>query len=549
MKTTRILAISVLVLGVGLPAGVANADFTFGTPTNLGPTVNSSAGDYEASISADGLSLFFDSTRPGESGGDDLWVTSRASVSDPWGEPVNLGPTVNSSANDWSPSISADGLELYFNSFNRPGGYGNYDIWVTRRTTKDEAWGAPVNLGPPVNGSAWDGSPSISTDGLELYFNSSRGGYGKGDTWVTRRATINDPWGEPVNLGAVVNSSEDENLPFVSADGLSLFFRSERPGGYGSGDIWVTRRATINDPWGEPVNLGPTVNSSGTDGGPSISADGFTFYFYSDRPGGFGGTDLWQAPIIPIVDFNGDGIVDSADMCIMVDHWGENYSLCDIGPTPLGDGIVDVRDLIVLAEHLFEEVSDPTLVAHWSLDETEGMFAADSLGFNDAIVLGGTAWQPSSGQVDGALQLNGVDGCAIVGAVLNPADGPFSIFAWVNGGAPGQVIVSQQATADWLATDAEGNLMTELKCTGRSAGPLYSETVITDGQWHRIGLVWDGSHRKLYVDGVAVADDTQPGLEGSQMGLYIGTGKTMEPGTYFSGLIDDVRIYNRAVSP
>ena len=90
--------------------------------------------------------------------------------------------------------------------------------------------------------------------------------------------------------------------------------------------------------------------------------------------------------------------------------------------------------------------------------------------------------------------------------------------------------------------------MTELKCTGRSAGFLFSETVITDGQWHRIGLVWDGSLRKLYVDGVEVAEDTQPGLEGSQMGLYIGTGKAMAPGTYFSGLIDDVRIYRRALS-
>ena len=90
--------------------------------------------------------------------------------------------------------------------------------------------------------------------------------------------------------------------------------------------------------------------------------------------------------------------------------------------------------------------------------------------------------------------------------------------------------------------------MTELKCTGRSAGPLYSETVITDGQWHRIGLVWDSSHRTLYVDGIVVAEDTQHGLEGSQMGLYIGTNKAMEPGTYFSGLIDDVRIYNKALT-
>ena len=154
-----------------------------------------------------------------------------------------------------------------------------------------------------------------------------------------------------------------------------------------------------------------------------------------------------------------------------------------------------------------------------------------------------------SGQVDGALQLDGVDDCAIIGPVLNPADGPFSIFTWVKGGAPGQVVVSQQAIADWLAVDVDGNLMTELKSSDQVAGSLLSETVITDGQWHRIGLVWDGSNRTLYVDGVAVAEDTQPGLEDSQMGLYLGTGKGMEPGTYFSGLIDDIRIYNRVVIP
>ena len=95
----------------------------------------------------------------------------------------------------------------------------------------------------------------------------------------------------------------------------------------------------------------------------------------------------------------------------------------------------------------------------------------------------------------------------------------------------------------------DGFLMTELTEPGRSATPLLSETPITDGEWHRTGFVWDGSNRTLYVDGIAVAQDMQDSLESSSNGLYIGTGKDMAPGTYFSGLIDDVRIYNRAVNP
>jgi len=134
------------------------------------------------------------------------------------------------------------------------------------------------------------------------------------------------------------------------------------PHAVGADDIWMTRRATDSDPWGTPVNLGPPINSPFGEGVPSFSANGSTLYFGSDRPGGSGGLDLWQASVIPIVDFNGDGIVDAADMCIMVEHWGEDYPLCDIGPTPFGDGIVDVQDLIVLAEHLFEEVADPNAV-------------------------------------------------------------------------------------------------------------------------------------------------------------------------------------------
>ncbi len=120
MKTTKMLTIVVLALVVGLPAGVANADFTFGTPTNLGPPANTSANDAGPSISADGLSLFFISDRPGGYGRLDIWVASWATTDDPWGEPVNLGSKVNSSSSEWGASISSDGLSLYFCS-NRPG--------------------------------------------------------------------------------------------------------------------------------------------------------------------------------------------------------------------------------------------------------------------------------------------------------------------------------------------------------------------------------------------------------------------------------------------
>jgi len=529
MRLVLVGFVAAIVLG----CGSAYADFTCSTPTNLGPPIWSPGHDPQGCcFSRDGLELYFSSTRPGGYGSWDIWVATRETVDAPWGEPVNLGPNVNSTAQEVTPAISPDGLELYFTW------YHDYNIRVCSRPSKDAPWSNPEVLGPPV-GVHQDRYPEVSADGLSLYFASRRtGGYGGEDIWVSSRATTSDPWSEPINLGPNVNSGSSDVGTSISSDGLTLFFDSGRPGGYGDVDIWVTTRPTTDAEWGPPVNC-PSINSSDQHFAPAISPDGSVLYF--DSP-----LAMWQSSITPIVDLNVDGIVDSADMCIMVDHWGESYSLCDIGPMPWGDGIVDVQDLIVLAEHLFEE---PGLIAYWMLDETEGDIAYDSARTNDASGLGDPVWQPEGGIVDGAIAFAGIDDYIDAPFVLNPVDGPFSVFAWVKGGAPGQVIVSQQGFADWLTVDADGNLMTELKCTGRSTGPLYSETVITDGQWHRIGLVWDGSNRTLYVDGVVVAEDTQPSLEGSQMGLYIGTGKAMEPGTYFSGMIDDVRIYNRVVNP
>jgi N-acetylneuraminic acid mutarotase len=254
-------------------------------------------------------------------------------------------------------------------------------------------------------------------------------------------------------------------------------------------------------------------------------------------------------------DFNGDGIVDIKDLLRLIESWGQDDPLIDIAPPPFGDGVVDALDLELLMSYWQQPIDDPTLVAYWALDEPEGDIAYDSAGVNDAVLVGGATWQSGSGQVDGALELNGVDGCAIAGFVLNPANGPLSVFAWIKGGAPGQVVLSQLNGANWLAADPDlGCLMTELMppAVGRFLPqPLVSESVITDGQWHNVGFVWDGTHRSLYVDGIEVAKDAtaQAALKPATGGLYIGAGKNLDAGTFFAGLVDDVRIYDKAMTP
>lgn len=192
---------------------------------------------------------------------------------------------------------------------------------------------------------------------------------------------------------------------------------------------------------------------------------------------------------------------------------------------------------------------DFTVAAHWKLDETTGDVARDSNGRNHATLIGGPVWQPT-GRVGGALEFDGVDDCVNTPFVLNPSSGSFSIFAWVKGGAPGQVILSQQDGANWLMADAsDGALSTELKGSGRTGKPLKSPAIVTDGEWHQVALVYDGTNRILYVDAVQVIKDSQPGLIGGTGGLRIGATGTATPTAFWSGLIDDVCVYTRVVKP
>lgn len=255
---------------------------------NLGPSVNSPANDLAAEMSKDGLSLYFGSNRPGGFGANDIYVSRRATVDEPWGTPVNLGPVINSAFGDAGPHLSRDGHLLFFTS-GRPG-FGGNDIWVSRRTnTNDDfAWETPINLGPPVNTA--DGELGPNMRGREFYF--WRGPGTAGDIYVSHMR--GDDFETPIAI-AELNSPAHDEKPSIRFDGHEIYLASDRPGGVGDLDIWVSTRRSNGDAWETPVNLGRTINTPFQDRRPALSADGTMLFFDSTRPGGVGGMDLYVA--------------------------------------------------------------------------------------------------------------------------------------------------------------------------------------------------------------------------------------------------------------
>ncbi|MHC4539935.1 MAG: protein kinase domain-containing protein [Planctomycetota bacterium] len=196
--------------------------------------------------------------------------------------PVNFGPPVNTLYGEWGPSISPDGLTLYFCDGGpwpaRPGGYGGGDIWITNRQTMDSPWTRPVNLGVMINTAFADSSPSISADGLFLYFCSNRpAGFGDMDLYVSKRSARDTPWEESTNLGSGVNSPFIDYFPYISADRLMLYYSSHRSG---KGDIFVATRWSFDMPFASSENIGAPINTADmVEACPWISDDLRTLFF------------------------------------------------------------------------------------------------------------------------------------------------------------------------------------------------------------------------------------------------------------------------------
>lgn len=299
MSVHRIVSIVVILLALLGSSPTAAPEFSnWSVPVNLGPVVNSTFNDLGPAISKTGFSLYFQSNRPGGTGAADLWVSQRTDVEAAWGVPTNLGPTINTPFTEGGPTFSRDGHWMFFNS-DRPGGIGGTDIWVSWRshTHDDFGWEQPINLGPVVNSASGDAMGSYFENegaGLPLLFFSSNRpatGFAPGGPFVSAQSA-DGSFGPAIPV-IELDSPVDDMRPMIRFDGREILLLSNRLPSIGLRDLWASVRKTVFDTWAPPVNLGPVVNSASNELTPYLSSDGRQLFFASDRPGGFGAVDLY----------------------------------------------------------------------------------------------------------------------------------------------------------------------------------------------------------------------------------------------------------------
>jgi hypothetical protein len=249
--------------------------------TNLGDSINSPNQDIAPNLTGDEAHLILASDRSGTHGGWDLWIADRVS-GDLWRSPQNLGTILNTSNNETDPLISSDGNLLVFAS-DRSGGQGGYDLWMAKKI--GGIWQTPVNMGNVINSSNSEVCPWMSPDTLHIYFTSDRaGGYGSWDIWMSQK--VGGQWQTPINLGPNINSGTIDAASFLTDTERTIYFQSNL-------DLWTSQK--ISGQWQPKINLGPNINSTYREDRPCLSSSGNTLFFTSDRPGGKGSWDIYKS--------------------------------------------------------------------------------------------------------------------------------------------------------------------------------------------------------------------------------------------------------------
>jgi outer membrane protein OmpA-like peptidoglycan-associated protein len=255
-------------------------------PVNLGSNINSTYDEYWPSLTADGQTLVITVLTPIQANGgffqarkqEDFFISFWEKGE--WTKVKNIGKPLNSNQNEGAQSLSADGHYMFFTACNREGGFGSCDIYYSMRTPK--GWSVSVNIGGPINSGSWESQPSISPDGRTLYFASNRpGGKGKMDIWKST-VTKDNYWGEPENLGDNINTPGDEMSPFIHNDNQTLYFSSNGQVGMGGYDLFITKLDKTGN-WSAPKNLGYPINTHGDELGLIVNSKGNEAYYSSDR--------------------------------------------------------------------------------------------------------------------------------------------------------------------------------------------------------------------------------------------------------------------------
>ncbi len=255
-------------------------------PQNMGDSINSTALEYLPSLTVDGNKMIFNKRINGD---EDFYESNK--INGIWQKATPIAGRLNTNFNEGAQNISQDGEWLIFTGCSYPEGLGSCDLYISYKNKKGE-WSEAENMGRNINTDAWESAPSLSPDKRDLYFSSTRaGGYGGSDIWVSHRKE-NGTWQKPENLGPTINTSGDDGCPFIHADNLTLYFNSNGHAGYGSSDLFVSRKNEKGE-WQKPTNLGYPINTIDDEGSLIVAADGKTAFYASDKGDLKNGLDLY----------------------------------------------------------------------------------------------------------------------------------------------------------------------------------------------------------------------------------------------------------------